>query len=127
MKKNLGIIGTVNSGKSSKLKELLDILMQEKGKDIYILEPKYCEFNNVEGENVKLVTKDIEELVATIKDREKSIVLVDELDYYKGKDDNYIYLMSNFNVLYTSHEPLIEPFVSLPFEGINKNILEIVK
>lgn len=127
LKKNLGIIGTINSGKSSKLKELLDILLQEKDKDIYILEPKYCEFNNIKDSSVKLVTKAIIELVESIKDRKNAIILVDELDYYKGKSDYYIYLMNNFNVLYTSHEPLIGTYLSLPFEGINKDILELVK
>lgn len=121
MCKRIGMIGATNTGKSVKLKQITHTLLKASNKDIYILDAKDIEFKEIHSPKIKIVSKDICEVLRILKSNiakdiilvdvsylpkdnsHKAILIADELGWYKREyPKEYNELIKMIDIIYTS-------------------------
>lgn len=117
MSKSVELFGNPGTGKSTKLRQILNWYLKNTTINIYILEAKFIEFNEEKDKQIKLVTKDIVELKDKLKfENEECVILAEEGSwYFNNHKEEWLNLESEHRMIYTTVKKL---------KGENENDLD---
>ena len=117
MSKSVELFENPDTGKSTKLRQILNWYLKNTTVNIYILATKFTEFNEEKDKQIKLVTKDINELKGKLKyENDECVVLAEEGSwYFREYKEEWLTLADNYRIIYTTVKKL---------KGENENDLD---